>query len=935
MKPTTKQLLTGAAVTALTCSTLFGAHNSAFAEEVTPQPTPVTTASDTTAAPAQTQGGASTENNGTGTENSATGSAHNDGTAGAQSSSATPTAPAATSEQQRPYTLVSGSANWNFRASFRDYVGVENETRKAGLGILSGTSDLEWQANANQTFTPKTGELSFGGEIHWQKYQGVLNVKISNPVLDLAGKKLLVDAYTAGTLAGGEELTVTKQALLELPDLQHEVRGNTLVIYSHNPRITELSKRLLGFYQGEKGAPFVATFEIQTGDLNAPERQSPVLWQLFPTLYADPKATPPLTDPSEATFDVNVPDPALRACILESLNKPTHTPIVNKVLQELQSVSCVGARLAPEDKIKDLTGLEHARNLNTLNINYQAVSDLTPLAAASKLHTLNVSNNQLRDINPLAANTKLTSLRMVNNKVTDISALRSLGELTTLDVSENRLTSLTGVPERVTRLKAENNRIADISGISRATTPYIERLELRHNRITDISSLAQLRAITNADLRNNFITDPSPLATWAENELSLNSVRLQYNKFTDWSSVAAVPRIDKPRNGEETSVNPKTIEELQAKDAALDSAEAEARNPITTANAATTGWEHEAQLSNSVAAGGITPAEMFTNTPAGATYSLAQVGIEIADADPATEIELADKGTFSIADGVVKFTPQPEFTGTAEVQVVLTTLANNKYVAKYSATVKPLPTPAAQVAAAVREGSKAQLSAGPFVPGESVTVTIGEDTAAVATLTADASGSVSTEWLSSYGKAGTYKATFTGARGKSAAVDIAVEKLPAATVSVSKDEVTEGETLTFTAGPFVAGEQVSLTVHSDPVKVGDFTADAEGMVRTSWKVPANFGGSHKAVFTSVNGITAQQSFKVNAPVAIAAPDTTPRTPENGTAPADTAIAAATPGATAQQTSRKLAKTGADSLPLIAAVGALTAAAGAALARRRK
>lgn len=917
MKPTTKQLLTGAAVTALTCSTLFGAHSSAFAEEVTPQPTPVSTTSDTNAAPAQTQDSSGNQN------------------ATATGAQSTPAGQQLTAEQQRPYTLVSGSANWNFRTSFRDYVGIENETHRAGLGVLNGTSDLEWQASANQTFTPGTGELSFGGEIHWQKYQGVLNVKISNPVLDIAGKKLLVDAYTAGTLAGGEELTVTKQALLELPDLQHEVRGNTLVIYSHSPRITELSKRLLGFYQGEKGAPFVATFEIQTGDLNAPERQSPVLWQLFPSLYTDPNAAPPLTDPSEATFDVNVPDPALRACILESLNKPAHTPIVNKVLQELQSVSCVGVRLAPENKIKDLTGLEHARNLNTLNINYQAVSDLTPLASASKLHTLNVSNNQLRDISTLAANTKLTSLRIANNKVTDISALRALAELSTLDVSENRLTSLTGVPERVTHLTAENNRITDISGISRATTPYVERLELRHNRITDISSLAQLRAITNADLRNNFIIDPSPLATWAENRLSLNSVRLQYNKFTDWTSVAAVPRIDKPRNGEETSVNPKTLEQLQAEDAAQDSAEAELLNPITTTNAATTGWEHETQMSNSAAAGGITPAEMFTNTPAGATYSLAMVDVEITDAAAATEIKLADKGSFSITDGVVKFTPQPGFTGTAEVQVVLTTLANNKYVAKYSATVKPLPTPAAQVAAAVREGSKAQLSAGPFVPGETVTVTIDTETTAVATLTADSSGKVSTEWLSSYGKAGTHKATFTGARGKTATVDITVEKLPAATVSVSKDEVTEGETLTFTAGPFVAGEQVSLTVHSDPVKVGDFTADAEGMVHASWKVPANFAGSHKAVFTSVNGITAQRSFQVNAPVAIATPDTTPRTPENVTVPTHTAAAAAPEGATAQQTQRKLAKTGADMLPLFAAVGALTTAAGVALTGRRR
>ncbi len=103
-----------------------------------------------------------------------------------------------------------------------------------------------------------------------------------------------MDAYTKGTLAGGGELTVTQEPLLELEDLKWENRDGYILVYSLKPRITELSQRILGFYKGEIGAPFVATLE--TRELGSNKAPQPVLSEIFPKEF--PSNEKQLSDPN-------------------------------------------------------------------------------------------------------------------------------------------------------------------------------------------------------------------------------------------------------------------------------------------------------------------------------------------------------------------------------------------------------------------------------------------------------------------------------------------------------------------------------------------------------------------------------------------------------------------------------------------------------------
>lgn len=89
---------------------------------------------------------------------------------------------------------------------------------------------------------------------------------------------------------------------------------------------------------------------------------------------------------------------------------------------------------------------------------------------------------------------------------------------------------------------------------------------------------------------------------------------------------------------------------------------------------------------------------------------------------------------------------------------------------------------------------------------------------------------------------------------------------PANPVAFGQSEVAPGATQTATAGGFTPGETVSAVMHSDPVSVGTFVADAEGVVSAQFIVPANTpAGEHRLVLTGqTSSLVAEGTFAVAA-----------------------------------------------------------------------
>ena len=182
-----------------------------------------------------------------------------------------------------------------------------------------------------------------------------------------------------------------------------------------------------------------------------------------------------------------LPDPNLRMAIREALREdiglPDHTLLTEEHLKHLANLE------VRNSNISDITGLEHAINLQDFNGDSNQISDLTPLSGLVRLHTLSLRENQISDILPLANLTTLHRLNLSINQISDIIALENLTGLRWLDL--------------------EYNQIRDISVLSNLT--ILEDLRLTSNFITDFSPLANLIRLKRLSIKENFNEDIAPL----------------------------------------------------------------------------------------------------------------------------------------------------------------------------------------------------------------------------------------------------------------------------------------------------------------------------------------------------------------------------------------------------------------------------------------
>ena len=93
------------------------------------------------------------------------------------------------------------------------------------------------------------------------------------------------------------------------------------------------------------------------------------------------------------------------------------------------------------ENINDLTGLEHATQLEGLWLPDNNISDITPLAQLTQLETLWLRDNNISDITPLAQLTKLETLGLSDNNISDITPLVGLISLELLRLRGNPIWS--------------------------------------------------------------------------------------------------------------------------------------------------------------------------------------------------------------------------------------------------------------------------------------------------------------------------------------------------------------------------------------------------------------------------------------------------------------------------------------------------------------
>ena len=144
----------------------------------------------------------------------------------------------------------------------------------------------------------------------------------------------------------------------------------------------------------------------------------------------------PVVFNATAEAAVAIPDPNLRAAVLTVLNKPKNDLITPSELATL-------TRLAERNaNISNLTGLESATNLTTLDLDENNITDISPVVGLTNLTWLLLGGNNISDISVLAGLTNLTGLSLYNNNISDISAVTELSNLRNLWLAGNNISDL-------------------------------------------------------------------------------------------------------------------------------------------------------------------------------------------------------------------------------------------------------------------------------------------------------------------------------------------------------------------------------------------------------------------------------------------------------------------------------------------------------------
>ena len=188
---------------------------------------------------------------------------------------------------------------------------------------------------------------------------------------------------------------------------------------------------------------------------------------------------------------VEIPDPNLKQAIREALNLPVTEPLTQQNLLTLKKLR------ADNRGITDLTGLEHARNLEWLLVWNNLIFDVSPLSNLTKLQHLNLGGCQISDLSPLAGLTKLTALYLHSNQISDIKPLAGLTQLTHLWLNGNRIVEVGPLSNltNLTELIITGNPIVDftpLEGLPLTRFEHDEPCELPaipvHERIANRSS---------------------------------------------------------------------------------------------------------------------------------------------------------------------------------------------------------------------------------------------------------------------------------------------------------------------------------------------------------------------------------------------------------------------------------------------------------------
>ena len=259
-----------------------------------------------------------------------------------------------------------------------------------------------------------------------------------------------------------------------------------------------------------------------------------------------------------------MPDPALREAVREKLGIPADSPLTPAYVQ----LHLTGLQ-AINKGIVDLTGLEHATDLQVLVLARNEIQDLSPLSGLTGLVFLNLGSNQIADLSPLAGLENLELLGLGNNQIVDVSPLAELINLKKLSLGGNQISDLSPLAELE---NLEDLRLNNAKGKVLSTLPLSKVIQFGYDETCDLESVPTSERIENREYPSMFGAFGAGLITnlpnliwneaWAYHDLTWSS--LLFNSTTWLPSPEGIKHLvhvesAKEQRDELLSLNPNMI----------------------------------------------------------------------------------------------------------------------------------------------------------------------------------------------------------------------------------------------------------------------------------------------------------------------------------------------------------------------------------------
>ena len=243
--------------------------------------------------------------------------------------------------------------------------------------------------------------------------------------------------------------------------------------------------------------------------------------------------------PPVAAQNVNIPNVALRTAINKALgeNRAANAAVTAAEMKTLTSLSAKSfwdSAARTSRNLSDLTGLEKATNLTTLDL-WGSFTDISAVSGLTNLTTLGLSGTS-GNLSELSRLTNLTTLTL-SGSYTNFSALSRLTNLTTLNlpngISSTGFSAVFGLTN-LTTLTLYSIWLTDISALSGLTN--LTTLTL-YGLFTNLSAVSSLTNLTSLDLWGSF-TDISALSSLT----NLTTLTLR-GRFTDISALSRLTNL--------------------------------------------------------------------------------------------------------------------------------------------------------------------------------------------------------------------------------------------------------------------------------------------------------------------------------------------------------------------------------------------------------